>query len=63
MKVQSLVARASERGWQLFGALQWWSTKKDIEAIMEEIESLKSTLSVMLQLYQVKLTENQIQMA
>ena len=30
---------------------------------MEEIESLKSTLSVMLQLYLVKMTQNQIQLA
>ncbi|KAN0093540.1 hypothetical protein V8E51_016724 [Hyaloscypha variabilis] len=63
-EVENLVLRrVTKRSEQLVGALQWWSTKKDVKTIMEEVESLKSTLSMMLQLYQVKMTEKQIQMA
>jgi hypothetical protein len=61
-EVENLVLRRVTKG-SFVAALQWWSTKKDVETIMEETESLKSTLSVMLQLCQVKMTENQIQMA
>lgn len=55
--------RPGQRLVSAFRALQWQSAKKNVGAIMEEVESLKSTLSVMLQLHQITMTENQIQMA
>jgi hypothetical protein len=54
--VEYLMMRATRSSGKLVGPLRWRSFKRDVETMMEGLESLKSTLSVMLQLYQVKMT-------
>jgi hypothetical protein len=55
-EVEYLMIRATRSSGKLVGPLRWRSFKRDVETMMEGLESLKSTLSVMLQLYQVKMT-------
>jgi hypothetical protein len=55
-EVEDLMIRATRSNGRFVEALRWRSVKRDVETMMEELESPKSTLSVMLQLYQVKMT-------
>lgn len=41
--------------------LKWRMGRKDISNIVDQIDSLQTSLSIVLQLYQAKITENQIQ--
>ncbi|KAJ5086715.1 hypothetical protein NUU61_008022 [Penicillium alfredii] len=49
--------------YRLIRKLTWNLVKRDIMKMVEQIDFLKSSLSLMLQLYQVKMTECQIQMS
>ena len=48
--------------YRLLRKFTWNVMKRDIMDMMEQIDFLKSSLSLILQLYQVKMTEGQIQM-
>ena len=49
--------------YRLIRKLTWNLVKRDIMKMVEQIDFLKSSLSLLLQLYQVKMTEGQIQMS
>ena len=61
LEVEKIVGRfKAGHAHQIARALKWQSNKTSVVSMMEEVESLKSTLSVMLQLYQVKSTERSL---
>lgn len=49
--------------YRLIRKLTWNLVKKNILNMVEQKDFLKSSISLMLQLYQVKMTESQIQMS
>lgn len=59
--VQHILEKYGAKPGRKFGAaisaLKWTSNRKHVLAVMEEVESLKSTLSVMLQTHQIQMTE------
>ncbi|KAJ6050220.1 uncharacterized protein N7446_005540 [Penicillium canescens] len=62
--VEVLLSRYAEiYKYRLIRKLTWNLVKRDILNMVEQIDFLKSSLSLMLQLYQVKMTESQIQMS
>lgn len=62
--LEALLSRYAEiYKYRLIRKLTWNLVKRDILNMVEQIDFLKSSLSLMLQLYQVKMTESQIQMS
>jgi hypothetical protein len=62
--LEALLSRHAEiYKYRLIRKLTWNLVKRDILNMVEQIDFLKSSFSLMLQLYQVKMTESQIQMS
>lgn len=62
--LEALLSRYTEiYKYRLIRKLTWNIVKRDILNMVEQIDFLKSSLSLILQLYQVKMTESQIQIS